>query len=98
MAFTDPPYNVNYANTAKDKLRGKHRPILNDHLGEDFGVVLTDACRNILSVTKGAVYIAMSSSELDTPQSAFRSAGGKWSTFIICAKNTFALNRVDDQR
>src|SRR6478672_4300244 len=30
MAFTDPPYNVNYANTAKDKLRGKNRPILND--------------------------------------------------------------------
>ena len=26
MAFTDPPYNVNYANTAKDKLRGRNRP------------------------------------------------------------------------
>lgn len=30
MTFTDPPYNVNYANTAKDKMRGKNRPILND--------------------------------------------------------------------
>ncbi len=98
MAFTDPPYNVNYANTAKDKLRGKHRPILNDNLGDDFGAFLTDACRNILSVTKGAVYIAMSSSELDTLQSAFRSAGGKWSTFIIWAKNTFTLGRADYQR
>ena len=98
MAFTDPPYNVNYANTAKDKLRGKNRPILNDNLGADFGAFLTDACRNILAVTKGAVYIAMSSSELDTLQSAFRSAGGKWSTFIIWAKNTFTLGRADYQR
>ncbi len=23
MSFSDPPYNVNYANSAKDKLRGK---------------------------------------------------------------------------
>ena len=98
MTFTDPPYNVNYANTAKDKLRGKNRPILNDNLGDDFGEFLTAACTNILSVTKGAVYVAMSSSELDTLQSAFRAAGGKWSTFIIWAKNTFTLGRADYQR
>nr|WP_307753587.1 ParB N-terminal domain-containing protein [Xanthomonas albilineans] len=34
MAFTDPPYNVNYANAAKDKASNKNRPILNDNLGE----------------------------------------------------------------
>jgi DNA modification methylase len=98
MTFTDPPYNVNYANTAKDKMRGKNRPILNDNLGDGFGSFLTDACMNILTHTKGAVYIAMSSSELDTLQSAFRAAGGKWSTFIIWAKNTFTLGRADYQR
>jgi DNA modification methylase len=98
MTFTDPPYNVNYANSAKDKLRGKNRPILNDNLGEGFASFLTAACTNILSRTKGAVYIAMSSSELDTLQSAFRAAGGKWSTFIIWAKNTFTLGRADYQR
>lgn len=98
MVFTDPPYNVNYANTAKDKLRGKNRPILNDNLGEGFEAFLTAACQNILTVTKGAVYIAMSSSELDTLQSAFRTAGGRWSTFIIWAKNTFTLGRADYQR
>ena len=98
MTFTDPPYNVNYANSAKDKLRGKNRPILNDNLGENFEEFLKAACQNILNVTKGAVYIAMSSSELDTLQSAFRSAGGKWSTFIIWAKNTFTLGRADYQR
>ncbi|WP_417251058.1 site-specific DNA-methyltransferase [Castellaniella sp.] len=98
MAFTDPPYNVNYANCAKDKMRGTNRPILNDNLGEDFQGFLMAACTNILSVTKGAVYIAMSSSELDTLQAAFRTAGGKWSTFIIWAKNTFTLGRADYQR
>ncbi|MEX3787325.1 site-specific DNA-methyltransferase [Paraburkholderia sp. BR14374] len=98
MAFTDPPYNVNYANTAKDKLRGKNRPILNDNLGDGFESFLTAACQNLLAVTKGAVYIAMSSSELDSLQSAFRSAGGRWSTFIIWAKNTFTLGRADYQR
>jgi hypothetical protein len=39
--------------------------------------------RCILSVTNGAVYVCMSSSELDTLQKAFRAAGGHWSTFVI---------------
>jgi DNA modification methylase len=98
MTFCDPPYNVDYANTPKDKLRGKHRPILNDNLGGGFEAFLYDACVNILSVTKGACYVCMSSSELDTLQRAFRAAGGKWSTFVIWAKNTFTLGRADYQR
>ena len=98
MTVTDPPYNVNYANTAKDKMRGTNRPILNDNMGDGFAGFLLLACQNILDVTKGAVYIAMSSSELDTLQSAFRAAGGKWSTFVIWAKNTFTLGRADYQR
>jgi DNA modification methylase len=98
MCFCDPPYNVNYANSAGDKRLGKNRPILNDALGSEFGVLLYDACVNVLTLTKGAVYICMSSSELDTLQKAFREAGGKWSTFIIWAKNTFTLGRSDYQR
>jgi DNA modification methylase len=98
MVFCDPPYGVNYANSPKDKLRGKHRPILNDNLGASFEVFLYDACLNILQVTKGAVYVCMSSSELDTLQRAFRAAGGRWSTFVIWAKNTFTLGRADYQR
>jgi hypothetical protein len=98
MAFTDPPYNVNYANSAKDKLRGKNRPILNDNLGEGSAPLLQAASANMLAVTKGAIYICMSSSELDTLQKAFREAGGKWSTFVIWAKNTFTLGRADYQR
>ena len=98
MAFTDPPYNVDYGNNAKDKMRGKDRRIMNDNLGDDFYQFLKDALANLLSVTKGACYIAMSSSELDTLQKAFRDAGGKWSTFIVWAKNTFTLGRSDYQR
>jgi DNA modification methylase len=98
MTFTDPPYNVDYANSPKDKLRGKHRPILNDDLGTGFEAFLHDACVNIVSVTKGAVYICMSSSELHTLQRAFAAAGGKWSTFVIWAKHTFTLGRSDYQR
>lgn len=98
LIWQDPPYGVNYANTPKDKMRGKHRPILNDNLGEGFEQFLTDALAPALQRCDGAIYIAMSSSELDTLQSAFRAAGGKWSTFIIWAKNTFTLGRADYQR
>ena len=102
MAFTDPPYNVDYGNTMKDKLRhhtsGKKKTILNDNLGEGFGAFLQTACDNMLAVVEGAVYICMSSSELDTLQDAFRRAGGHWSTFIIWAKNTFTIGRSDYQR
>jgi DNA modification methylase len=98
MVFTDPPYNVNYGATMKDKIRGKKRKIANDNLGDGFEQFLRDACTNILAVTKGAVYICMSSSELHTLQRTFREAGGHWSTFVIWAKNTFTMGRSDYQR
>ncbi len=98
MVFTDPPYNVDYGNTAKDKLRGNDRRIMNDNLGEGFEAFLYDACVNMIAVCKGAIYVCMSSSELHTLQKAFVAAGGKWSTFVIWAKNTFTLGRSDYQR
>lgn len=90
MCFTDPPYNVDYKGAA-----GK---IKNDALGDGFGAFLLAACENIVKHTAGACYVAMSSSELHTLHSAFVSAGGKWSTFIIWVKNTFTLGRSDYQR
>jgi DNA modification methylase len=98
MVFTDPPYNVNYANTAKDKMRGTNRAILNDNLGDGFYDFLLAALTPTVANCKGAIYVAMSSSELDVLQSAFREAGGKWSTFVIWAKNTFTMGRSDYQR
>jgi DNA modification methylase len=98
MVFTDPPYNVNYGATMKDKLRKSSRKIANDNLGDGFEQFLRDTCINILAVTKGAVYVCMSSSELHTLEKAFREAGGHWSTFVIWAKNTFTMGRSDYQR
>jgi DNA modification methylase len=98
MVFTDPPYNVNYANTPKDKMRGKDRAILNDNLGDGFYDFLLAALTPTIASCRGGIYVAMSSSELDVLQSAFREAGGKWSTFVIWAKNTFTLGRSDYQR
>lgn len=98
MVFTDPPYNVNYANSAKDKMRGKNRAIMNDNLGEGFYDFLLAALTPTLAHCRGGIYVAMSSSELDTLQSAFRAAGGHWSTFVIWAKNTFTLGGADYQR
>jgi len=98
MTWTDPPYGVNYGATMKDKLRKKHRRIANDNLGSAFEPFLRDACANMLAVTKGAIYICMSSSELHTLHKAFTAAGGHWSTFIIWAKNTFTMGRSDYQR
>ena len=51
LCFTDPPYNVDYGNRAKDRMRGNDRRILNDNLGDGFEGFLYDACVNILTVT-----------------------------------------------
>jgi len=98
MTFTDPPYNVNYGETMKDKIRGNSNKIINDNMGDAFEPFLEKACKNMLEFTDGAVYICMSSSELHTLQKAFIAAGGHWATFIIWAKNTFTIGRSDYQR
>jgi DNA modification methylase len=93
LVFTDLPYNVDY--------RGKTRRCLqlaNDKLGPAFEDFLRAACRAMLAVSCGPVYICMSSSELHHLHTAFIGAGGHWSTYIIWAKNTFTLGRSDYQR
>jgi len=93
MVFTDPPYNVDYKGGA-----GQRERIANDALGEAFGGFLEAACRAMLGVCKGAVYLCMSSSELGTLKQAFEAAGGHWSTYVIWSKNAFTLGRSDYQR
>ncbi len=90
MIFTDPPYNVAYTGAAGS--------IQNDDLGDGFHDFLLAALTPMLASCRGGVYIAMSSSELDALQGAFREAGGHWSTFIIWAKDRFTLGRSDYQR
>lgn len=93
MVFTDPPYNVAYEGKTAKKLT-----IGNDALGEKFYEFLRESSANMLAVTKGAIYICMSSSELHTLFRAFTDAGGHWSTFVIWAKHHFTLGRSDYQR
>ncbi|MCC6716980.1 MAG: site-specific DNA-methyltransferase [Acetobacteraceae bacterium] len=90
MAFTDPPYNVAYEGGTAAKMT-----IANDALGGGFLDFIRPALANLLSVTKGASYVCMSSSEWPTLHRAWQEAGGKWSSTIIWAKNTFALGRAD---
>jgi DNA modification methylase len=90
MVFTDPPYGVNY--------QAGGRQIVNDQPGDGFGALLDKACANLLAVTRGALYICMSSSQLHTLHSAFTGAGGHWSTFVIWEKNHFTLGHSDYQR
>lgn len=97
MVFTDPPYNVAYAAGAHVPTI-KHRPIANDDLGAGFEAFLRDAMSLFMAHCTGAIYIAMSSSELHTLRRVFDALGGHWSTFIIWAKDTFTLGRADYQR
>ena len=90
MVFTDPPYNVDYGSD--------ERKIENDNLGSEFPQFLEKVIKNIFTFSSGAIYICMSSSEIDSLQSTFKRLGGHWSTFIIWAKDTFTLGRSDYQR
>ena len=106
MVFTDPPYNVNYGATMKDKMRTKvskenaGRKILNDHFktNEGFYLFLRDAIAAFRPYVKGDVYVCMSSSELHTLQRAFLDCCGHFSTFIIWRKNHFTIGRSNYQR
>jgi DNA modification methylase len=98
MVFTDPPYNVDYRAPLAPDGSVRHAPITNDDLGGAFAGLMAGACRKMLDHTCGALYICMSSSELHTLYRVFSEAGGRWSTFIIWGKQTFAMGRSDYHR
>jgi DNA modification methylase len=82
--FTDFPYNAKY----RSFNRYTHRPMANDDLSsEAFEKLIFDACAILLGVSRGGIYICMSSAQMDTLKRVFVDAGGHWSTFIIWGKN-----------
>jgi DNA modification methylase len=93
LIFADLPYNADYVGKTSHRLK-----IANDNLREQSGAFLTAACRSMLKVHAGPVYICMSSRELHRLYNAFSEAGGHWSTYVIWAKHTFTLGRSDYQR
>lgn len=98
MVFTDPPYNVDYTGGMGTHEKNAREGIMNDKMSNvDFYRFLFDACKNLITFSKGGIYICMSSSEIDTLKRAFEDAGGHWQSFIIWVKNTFTLSRADYQ-
>jgi len=95
MVFTDPPYNVAYDESFRNKNEKAENPrlIKNDNLGDEFQEFLTKAMENMLEHTNGSLYICMGGSELHTLYKAFTDAGGKFDAYIVWVKNTFALSR-----
>jgi DNA modification methylase len=103
MVFTDPPYNVDYRGslTAQQLTRANklgQRDILNDNLQSGFYEFLHTVSTHLITHCKGAIYIFMASSELDTLHRAFEQAGGYWSTFIVWGKSHFCVGGSDYQR
>jgi len=96
MAFTDPPWNVDYGGAAHPSW--KQRTILNDKMSkEDFHKFLLSAFKAMASgIELGAnVYIVMSAQEWPRLHFALEEAGYHWSSTIIWSKDTFVMSRKD---
>lgn len=101
MAFTDPPYNVDY-NQDKSPLgkpQDSQGKILNDALPrEEFKEFLHLALENLLYYTTGGIYVCMGCKEWATIMSVFEELQGHWSSTIIWNKKNFVLGHQDYQR
>jgi DNA modification methylase len=97
ITVTDPPYNVNFRvnrNPDRAELLGGSKKIANDSLGSNFQAFLDAVCEQILTRTKGAIYVFMAASELTTLQTAFKRAGGHIENWLIWAKGHFAVGKT----
>ena len=99
MTWTDPPYNVDYGSSPKDKLRGNTRTILNDDLGSGLRGVPAGCLRQHPLGHQGRGLRLHEHHRSCTPcsgRSPPPAASGR--TFVIWAKHTFTLGRADYQR
>jgi DNA modification methylase len=98
MAFTDPPYNVDYGDHGGQQKNQRRRRIQNDSLPPDeWESFVRRWSRNILAAVDGPVYICMSGKEWPLVSRVLAEEGGHWSTTIVWAKDTFTLGRSDYQ-
>ena len=99
MVFCDPPYNVNYGATMKDKLRGKNAEDRQRQSGPGLRTVPARRLREHAGGHQGRdLHLHVVLGDCTRCRRAFREAGGHWSTFVIWAKNTFTMGRSDYQR
>ncbi len=93
LIVTDPPYNVNYGDTAARKIK-------NDNMGSSaFQTFLTDAFKAMFTVLKagGAYYVWHSDSEGYNFRMALKVAGGAVKQCLIWVKNSLVIGRQDWQ-
>ena len=99
MAFTDPPYNVDYGQHGAAHGRRQRRSIANDALPpEEWEAFCRSWAKHLLSYVEGALYICMSTREWPTVSRVLDELGAHWSDTIIWAKDRFVLGRADYQR
>jgi DNA modification methylase len=67
------------------------RPIANDDLGAEWEPFIEKIVGNILSVTKGAVYVCINQHRAHTLREVWLGAGGHLSTFLIWSKSHFVM-------
>lgn len=92
MTFTDPPYNVGYETQ-------KHDLIINDKMEKgEFKEFLRKTIDTINKHTRGAVYICMSTSEMDSLKIVCEESGMTFKDVIIWVKNHATITRGDYQR
>lgn len=100
LVVTDPPYNVNYEQVNRSRIRGTETKIENDNMDEeDFYYFLLKAFQNLENNLKpgGGFYIWYASKSVVSFEKAIRDAGLTTKQEIIWNKNTFTLGRQDYQ-
>lgn len=99
MAFTDPPWNVNYGAVKEGNAQGwKPRKILNDFMGtEDFKTFMFQAFASLNAAQKdGAMtYVVMSAQEWGNMMLTLAQNDYHWSSTIIWNKDSLVLSRKD---
>ena len=99
MAFTDPPWNVNYGAVKEGNAQGyKPRTILNDFMGtEDFKEFMYKAFSSLNFAQKdGAMtYVVMSAQEWGNMMLTLAQNDYHWSSTIIWNKDSLVLSRKD---
>lgn len=99
MAFTDPPWNVNYGAVREGNPQGyKPRTILNDFMGtEDFKEFMNKAfaCLNLAQKDGAMTYVVMSAQEWGNMMLTLAGNNFHWSSTIIWNKDSLVLSRKD---
>ena len=99
MAFTDPPWNVNYGAVREGNPQGyKPRTILNDFMGtEDFKEFMYKAfkCLNFAQKDGAMTYVVMSAQEWGNMMLTLAQNDYHWSSTIIWNKDSLVLSRKD---